>query len=704
MLKESKSERLKKIPKLFQRPEPGPVTVSAQKLLGITVGCSKINTRTRQRGEELYAVIYSGDNIPRAIAVHTTDMNLQPFPLEYVEDGQTVEVSMPRLFKLWMETPEATLMLAAYLTNHKPFSDHVKQLASTVNEPYASFLDAVESYGNPSRSIGETITRALFIWAPAQDMIPNDPNEETASLHGRIVRYYEAGDAIRKAILRLPPRFKKLRPDPVTRVLDHCAYACPRHLVTHGDYISVGRKAYAYFLGELNQENISSLMAQNLDILIQMRLVGRYYYLTTVIRAEVDKNNLAGLNEVGEMLQANYGKWDRLEGPDVLTAFRAYIPGSAPVPENWFYTHLDRKTYRPILASLSKSLNPVSDGNGVNAIGKVGRQTFVVDPKENPARLFTGTSKIAGKTTIAAFDALQYLPPIWFPLTREIGGSHTMWGENFSQTPSIDWNTELIKENLITPGPEKSLKRVIELRLPDAPTLIEAQSRDNGRTRITDNEKIRELQEKLHGQDRKLAERIVQKVFDKWSQYGTSVGLPLTFRIMTGNSTRVLNFYDTFLGIFREAHEGWFQKSGLFNLLVFDNFSTLNEVIRRGPDMHLGRLSVDVAINLAARIGWLLSNGANIGLLTWVLTHNETDLDIISKGIYSHFGLHIKIKDKNQNAQVISPSSQEIITDKLNVWLPPHFVNVVGRNEPGTDNGNVPLEEESVVEKQVSPT
>jgi hypothetical protein len=53
---------------------------------------------------------------------------------------------------------------------------------------------------------------------------------------------------------------------------------------------------------------------------------------------------------------------------------------------------------------------------------------------------------------------------------------------------------------------------------------------------------------------------------------------------------------------------------------------------------------------------------------------------------------------------VISPSSQEIITDKLNVWLPPHFVNVVGRNEPGTDNGNVPLEEESVVEKQVSPT
>jgi hypothetical protein len=707
----------RKVP-LLNKPEEDSETIKARDFLGVDVSCSRAKSRNGRR----FAIIYSNlDNVGRAIAIHKTDSQLLSYTHTYISKstGKEVEEKTPGLFKVFSHTKDATFLIRALPTNYAFFAKHIQGLIPTVNDNYAGFLRKVERYGNPQKindevkTIEKSVGRDLWIWTQAEDMIPTSDEDVTASLHGTLVGYNETGNIIRSSLFRKPASFKAVDADPVTKVVNHYSYAAPRNPVFYNDRISFGEKCFAYWLGEITPENIESLLALNLDILFRMRVVDKFLYMTSVIRAEAPKSKANELDENTELLNEHYGKWERLKGTDLEQAFHCFIPGSAPLPDNWFYTGLIKSTYKTILGAIPPALKPVSDPNGIEILGKVGHETLLEDPRSKPGQLITGESKTARKSGTTAFRALALLPPLWIPLSSTVGDTNEFWGETYSEVNSIDWNILVGQQVqrkfvegesfLLNTNGNEPKKRVMELFLPDALDIIGARAQSSGVTKQTSKNEVYELQEALHEEDRKHAQAVAQMIFNSWDQYGYPVGRPITFKILSGQTTRLLNWYDWYLKEYREQHEAWFRKTGYHDLMVFDNFSTLFETFKRGEDPYLRQLSSSVALNLATRIVWFLNNGANIGLLTWVITHTIHDFDWITPSAYFNMALSIEMGYNNgEIAHVISPRDGEVITDRAVVILEPTFSDIFQRQEPsgGAKGFKVPATPEANLEQE----
>lgn len=607
-----------------------------------------------------------------SIAIHRNSINLQPFV-----QPDNPDIELPGLLRAFSYLTDVTFLIRALQTNYDAFQKHLINLKDQVNPEYQAFLDNVSVWGNPgSRKMG-AIARDLWIWGPTSAMIPKIKGGGSAGLGGNFVSYEEYGPALRSILFGLPSgNLRSLKSNPDGGSINHLSWASPRNLIKRPTYLIIDNEATAYWIGELNAENVETILHEDFDILTRMRTVGRFMYQTTILRSRAPIDDIKRFDQKTDSLQT-LGKWERITGSDLMVAFQKFVPGSTPLPNNWDYYSLP--SYIPVFKKLVQSLRPASDPNGTSFLGKInGGYSLLVNPKSEPGWVYTGPSKKSGKTTKANADALSYIPPFYLPLTAENFSSHLYWAEKFWKTKQIFWGSKVSE----TPIPDQ---RIINLNLPDALQTVEEESKSNGLTRRIDPGTVLATQEKLHEKDRIFAGKIVDFIYETWKNYGTSVGLPISFRVQSGYSVRLMNFYDSFLSALRDIHRKWYGETGDMNLIVIDNFSTLVEMINRGDDPYIKDLGVQVAKNLASIIGWFVSNGANIGVFTRVITHDPSDFDIISGGYYHHFGLHQEFgKDEHITARVINPSNSEVIEQRLQIELPWDVLQPVQRQEPNS--------------------
>jgi hypothetical protein len=681
-----------------------PVTTSAKDFLGVSVGFLPAKSKNGKR----VAVVLGSDGVKRSIAIHKTDSQILVYTYKVPSDipGKEEERKAPGLLKCFTHTNEATILVRALPTNYAFFSDHIRNvLLPEANDEYGDFLVRAERFANPRKindevkNIDRQVGRDLWIWADHRQMVPASPGEETAGVNGIEVGFDAWGNVARSCLYRKPVTFDPVQRDLETKVVNHYSYAAPLNPTLEKNRISYAGRSFAFWLGEITPENIQPLLKKNLDIMFWIRSTeNKFLYVTTVIRSEAP-NTEAGkveLNDVTSLLNEHYGKWERLVGDELWKAFHAFIPGAAHVPDSWRFTGLNRHTSMDILGAIPPTLTPISDPNGIEIVGKVGSETFLVDPRQKPGQMITGESKLARKSGTTAFRALALIPPLWVPLSKTTGDTNEYWGENYCLGKSIDWNI-LVKQNvphelvdgesfLMNRGNESPKKRVIELALFDALDIIEARSQKSRKTLQTSKEEVYELQEELHERDRKHAKGVAELIFKTWYEYGYPVGRPLTFKILSGQTTRLMNWYDWFLKEYIEQHDKWYAKTNYHDLLVFDNWSTLFGPYNRGEDTYLSYLPKNVALNLGTRIYWLLNHGANIGILTWIIAHTEKDMDWINPSAYFNTSLHMKMGYNNgEIAHILSPRDGEVITDSVVVNLPPHFSDVYQRREIDID-------------------
>ncbi|OGC45589.1 hypothetical protein A2V49_03785 [candidate division WWE3 bacterium RBG_19FT_COMBO_34_6] len=164
-----------------------------------------------------------------------------------------------------------------------------------------------------------------------------------------------------------------------------------------------------------------------------------------------------------------------------------------------------------------------------------------------------------------------------------------------------------------------------------------------------------------------------------WIKKGRITGLPLTFKVSTGDTVRLLSWFTHFLNAYRDSWRRWYEKTGELCLIVIDNFSALR---LSGDDPLLGDLPEATGRNLGLLAAWGVSNGRNNGLIFWLLTHSVEDFDYISTGIYPQLGLVVSLNhDDHKYAQIIQPKEHEVMASNVSILLPEPIASVVGRQE-----------------------
>jgi|GEM_PF-2199095 len=604
-------------------------TISARELLGVTIHPVKGGAA---------GVRSTNGGATRVIAYHQSSK---------FTDGSGLDIR-----QAYKYTSNLTMLLR--LVKHYPasFVRHVQNEKDGEKTARTEFLDDVMEWALPRK--GKISGHDLLLWGDLGAIIPEN-REETASLHGKIVSYLQAASVLRSVILSTPMSLEDAKYDLITKSYDAVWYAAPRKVFWYPDFYSLpdSNLAYAFWSGVVSPENIRELMDMG-DILLYTEVVEGYLYATAILRVVVPiRNGTADFSSETSQLM-KLGKWERRTGADLKKAFQAFVPGSAPPPA-WDRHSVHKPNY--VLSAIQKSLKNVGDKNGDTMSGFIDDEPFFLNNQLRPSRIYLGPSKV-GKSTLAAAHVLQTngCRVIWIPLTAGQFESAPHWVERFEGT-------------------------VINLNLPDAYTLHRQNDKQNG-TRPTRVDMVAK-QEELHVEDKEAAEKTVAKLEAEWYQRGKIVGLPLTFRVKSGDTVRLLNWYNHFLTAMREAWKRWYELTGELATIVADNFSALK---LSDNDPLLGELPAAIGENLGLNLAWLVSNGRNIGLSCWITTHSKEDLDHISTGLFNQFGLCFNLKHNDFTfCEVSQPKDRDVLVPKLYIKLPYPIKRVVERREPNLD-------------------
>lgn len=601
-------------------------TILARQLLGITV-------RPGKSGEAIVKSL-KGDSVWRSVAYHHSSSFVDGSPLE--------------LHRAFGYTSEFTLLVRAVRQSPSTFVRHLQNEEETSNEARTQFLEDVKEWALP-RKTQQIFGHDLLIWGPTSVIVP-EGREETAALYGKVINYFQLGSVARSVLYGLPMDVSEIRRDPITGSVDPVWYAAPRKVVWYSRFYVMPdiNRAFAFWSGVVTPDNIGQLLELG-DLLLRAENVERNLYFSALLRVSANiSNGKPDFNGTASQL-TKLGKWEQRSGNDIRAAFQAFIPGALPFP-SW-HRHSVAKPVA-VFKNITQSLKTVGDRNGTNMIGTIDGQPLLLDPWMRPGRFYEGPSK-SGKSTLAAAHAAQVTKNIlWFPLTAGQFEAAPYWVQDFGGT-------------------------VISLNLPDAYTIMQSEGAK------LENRAIVQRQEELHANDRAEAESSVQQLIESWHKRGKIVGLPLTFRVESGDTIRLLNWYVHFLAAWREAWRHWFERTGEWALVVGDNFSALR---LSGDDPILGEIPEATGRNLGLAFAWLVSNGRNIGNACWVLTHAIQDLDYISTGLYNQFGLHISLRhDDYTLATVIQPKEREVLAPQLYIRLPQPIKSEVERREPSSE-------------------
>ena len=598
--------------------------LTAQALLGIKV----------RPGEHSEAVItsYTRDTIKRSVAYHRSS--------NFYDD------SVLELRRASDYSNDFTFLVRAVREDPQAYLNHLEQEKSISNEHRTLFLDEVQEWALP-RKLRQLSGHDLLIWGPEEQVVPA-AHEESLALHGKIVGYRQYGPVLRSVIDGVAMDMSNTPEDPFTGSMDPVWYAAPLNVIWHYRYYELPHidKSFAFFSGVFKKPEEISQALELGDLLIRAENVGRVMYFTAVLRVEVSTNGKAPDFSTPAKILSKLGKWELRTGNDIRTAFLAFIPGSAVLQE--WHRHSISSKVDQTLQSFTRSLRTTGDRNGNYIVGINNGQPLLLDYRVRPSILYVGPSK-TGKTTKALEEALETTKNVvWLPLTA---------GE-FEAAPKV---FELFGG------------KVIPLNLPDAYSLNEGK---NGRFRREANI---EEQEKLHTEDRELAQKIVLELEASWEMKGRVVGLPLTFKIESGDTIRLYSFYDHFLKAFRDLWKRRYEKTGEWAVVVADNFSALR---LSEDDPILGSIPEATGRNLGILLAWMVSNGRNVGILTRILTHSKDDLDYITTGLFRQFGLVLQF-EHNEYSWVKVFQNGEVYADRVEVTLPKSILSLVGRREPG---------------------
>lgn len=620
----------------------------AKQILGITVKPARY-----PQGEQPAAIFKSGPIDERSVAVHLSDYRLRPYQHADEETG----VLMPGLFRAFSYKRDFSILLSSVPAHIAEFERHLSSMEKEVSDAHRQFLNAIREWAGLA-GLASRRSRYLWIWGASDAMVPKSP-EDTLGLRGHVIRYPEAGPAIRAAIHRLPLEISDLTPDPTSKEYQHLVHAAPLDVVFRWSHYEIENRAFAFWKGHnLTPSTLKAILAGPFDALMRLEFsdVDKKVYVTYCVRAETNVRDLAAFDKLSDLLHS-VGKFERVKGWNAIkTAFQAFLPGSAPLPESWFHHVISVKNTKPILQAIADAINVVGDQRGTLLIGKSKGQPYLVNPTYNPSMAFIGPSKMSGKSTTSAVLALHHNGRrlIWMPLTLTEGDSAPNWTKRFEGT-------------------------VVELPdVTDAQELLYA----NRQTSHVDTAAVRQKQEELHIADRKVAENICDQLFDNWRKHGKVMG-PVTFLPKGRKETlRLYNLYEHFLISYRILYKDWYGGTGEHCLVVVDNLSTLRELTE--ADAVLGRLPADVGRNLGTGIGWLISNGANIGIHTWILTHEKSDLEWIASGLSKHVGRYIMMGEKDEHVTArVENHVGEVLVDPLVITLPYPLLAITERREPG---------------------
>jgi len=598
--------------------------LTAQEFLGIKV----------RPGENSAATItsYTRDTVKRAVAYHRSS--------NFYDD------SLLNLRRVFDHTNDFTFLVRTVRESPRAYIKHLEMEKSVSNEHRTLFLEEIQEWALP-RKLRQLSGHDMLIWGPKEQVVPV-AHEETAALHGKVIGYCQLGPVLRSVIDGAPMDMSDTPEDPFTGSMDPVWYAAPLNIVWRDRYYELPHinKAFAFFSGVFKKpEEVSSALELG-DLLIRAENVGRIMHFTAVLRVEMDTNGKVPDFSATARILSKLGKWELRMGSDIRTAFLAFIPGSAPIKE--WHRHSIAVEVDQTLHGFTRCLRSTGDRNGNYIVGINNGQPLLLDYRVRPSILYVGPSK-TGKTTKALEEALETTKNVvWLPLTA---------GE-FEAAPKV---FELFGG------------RVIPLNLPDA---YADRQGSNGRFR---KEVIMEQQEKLHAEDKVLALKIVEELDYSWEMKGRVVGLPLTFKIESGDTVRLYSFYEHFLKAFRDLWKRRYEKTGEWAVVVADNFSAIR---LSDDDPLLGSIPEATGRNLGILLNWMVSNGRNVGILTRILTHSKDDLDYITTGLYRQFGLVMQF-EHNEYSWVKVFQNGEIYADRVEVTLPKSILALVGRREPG---------------------
>lgn len=608
---------------------------SASDFLGLTV-------RPGQgKGEPIAKFTNWGDD--RAVAVHWSDHYLQPFLVEN-EDEEKVEV--PGLFRGFTHHHEMTLNLVSAVFENKAYEEHIEEISKEVNEEQRRVLGEILKWFK-TEGTGPRRARYLLITGPYEAMV-GKRDQEKLGLSGRLVRYQEAGSALKAALYRRLPDLNSVQMDPISGKVHQLAFAAPTNPKWRWrSHLEFGHKAYAFWSAHnLTADVLKLVLREDFDVTLRLIYTGQNMQVTCVLRAQTHVDELHVFDEYDEML-LDFGQtsWERIKGRDMRDALQRTLPGAKPLPDKFNRHPVSSYDAREILKTIPKSISIVGDPRGFLMLGLGKRnQPYTIYPRTRPGVALVGPSKVSGKSTLEGVYATQY-------------------GRRFLSIPCAPNQYDAM------PVAIKDFDGyVYELGLRDAHHL---QDKDDPSWKL-DQEAIQQHEKELFAKDKKVAEEQAERVFDMLWKHGTvrtASILPYGFQYTHSSATyRDLNYLRRFIESFSELWGDWYTRTGEILLVSVDNLSHLRSY--SGADPIFGELPADTARNLALVVSDLISNGANVGIHTHVLTHAEEDFEWVAGGLTKHFGHVLQLgRDEHMTGRLYGPGD-EVFEPQLGIRLP----------------------------------
>lgn len=621
--------------------------IKAARLLGL-------NVRPR-RGQPSAAVFISG-GVGRSVAIHSSDYYLAPY---VVEDDSGKKFKIPGLFKAFSHDNDISLSLVSAPAVLKPFEDHIAQVSLEVNNEQRRVLSEILKWAKTVGS-GPRRSRYLFIWGPSDAMV-GSRGQEKLGLNGRLVTYPEAGSALKATIYRRLPNLYSIEPDPVSGEIHQLAHAAPEKMFFRWkSHYEFDNRCFGHWKAHnLTAVDLRAVLREPFDVTFRLIYDGKTLYVTCCLRAETPIDNLVAFDDIHEMLNdLGETKWERVKGRDLFTIFQLSLPGADSLPDSFNRHPVSANDAYGILEAIADAINVVGDPHGTLMLGMAkGNQAYTIKPRARPGIAIIGPSKVSGKSTLEGAYAVQY-------------GRRFVWVN--CEANEYDAARYIIRD---FDG------YVHKLDLLDAYHILHT---DQPSFKL-DTASIQKQQSELHVSDKPKAESEAERVFDTLKKHGsvaTASILPYGFEYATAAATvRDINYLRWFLYAFGEFWSYWYKRTGEIILFVVDNLSALRRYSDTDPI--LGTIPYDTAHNLAIAFSHFVSNGANVGIHTHVLTHSEEDLEWVTGGLAKHFGLIERLGlDEHLTAQVIGPG-EEIFQPQLGIGLPyPLKFKFERRDEP----------------------
>ncbi len=613
---------------LLTRPQFHPLTehdvVASQQMTGVIAKASGDGYHA------VYGIGNRGDKAWRSI-VHFSSP-------EYV-DGSKLQ-----LWEAFDWNLDLMLLSRSVHQDLTPMFTHQDELRLRVNDFWVDVLDDTRQYALVTRD-EELRVRDLSMWTHSGNVVPKR-DEETAALHGRIVRFDELGPFWRQVMHRLPITWEKQEPDLLIMdletgkgLLNPVVYAAPRKIQWGKwwyaiDSVEVGKRASAFALVRIHVDSLADLQKQPVDLLMRTRHVDKQLYVTAIARMETKVDNLKEPPDFSRTYDrlVEIGQTQMLQDDWVKSAWYWFWPGSPPVPNIKLSQHRVDKPKRA-LKLLVEPLTPMGDIKGQVVVGRVGRKPLVMDFYKRSGILYEGQPK-TGKSELAGFHYGQLGPEFfWFASTAAEFEAAEYFISEMGGT-------------------------VVKVYLPDSDDLDE--------------------QILLIKQDKKDAEAYMLERFQIFEERGKIVRGPYLFR-PEELSVRWVAYEDALLGALRKHWQLWFRAERALGAIFVDNLTGLPDEMH---DANLGSMPHDKSQDVGAKVRWFVTNGRNYGLVTGTAVHEVGNLDRFSSAFYRSFNLHFRFYENEwTNITILNPKAGEIIAPQVYIRMTKGLDRVYRRRE-----------------------